>query len=387
MKKVYRITIFYLFLFFALFSPTTVNAQCDDLTAMIFSDPEGPYNLCPGEVITLTAIISGGTPPYNILWSGGSTAPSIVITPPFQGGVDLIITDANDCDGYAHIHIKAFPWTVEIITSPTPICEGELYGIYTWPDFPAGSTFLWSTGETTNNIFVPVAGTYSVTATSPSGACSASVTETIAISTSPTPAPTISGPTDLCSGQSVTLSVPNDPNEFYLWNTGAETATITTSTPGTYSVTVTNNFGCSGFASIEVVSGVPPLDLIGPAQLCTGESGVIFVNNFFEYNSFLWSTGATTSSINVNAPGDYSVTATGTGGCTATGSVSIIGGSANFTVSGTTTQPTSGLDNGAINVTGSPSGTYTYNWSNGSTTQDLTNLSPGTYSVTVTGEC
>ncbi len=47
------------------------------------------------------------------------------------------------------------------------------------------------------------------------------------------------------------------------------------------------------------------------------------------------------------------------------------------------TNATCGQNNGAINITPTGPSTFTYNWSNGATSQDIGNLAPGTYSVTV----
>ncbi len=102
--------------------------------------------------------------------------------------------------------------------------------------------------------------------------------------------------------------------------------------------------------------------------------------------TYVWSNGATTQDIGGLVEGDYCVTITDSHGCTAT-------------ICATVTQPTqlsltaiitpvvncTGGNNGAIDLTVS-GGTspYTYNWSNGATTQDISNLAVGSYTVTVT---
>ncbi|MBK9103584.1 MAG: hypothetical protein IPL92_03240 [Saprospiraceae bacterium] len=257
--------------------------------------------------------------------------------------------------------------------------------IFAFPDFPAGTTFLWSTGETSTSIFITTSGTYSLTATAPGGACSSSVSEYIDMPFFPQPQPNISGPTVLCPGQNATLTAQGGSGDTYDWSTGAQTSSITISAPGTYSVTVTNSFGCTGTDTIEVLPGSTSPIISAPTVLCNGQNGTIEIVNASTYIDFLWSTGETTSSITINAPGTYSVTVTAAGGCTGTGSVIVASGSSNITINGNTSPVTScSPQNGAVNITVAPSGTYTYLWSNAETSEDISNLPPGSYSVTVT---
>ncbi|MCC7246396.1 MAG: hypothetical protein IT269_12005, partial [Saprospiraceae bacterium] len=125
-------------------------------------------------------------------------------------------------------------------------------------------------------------------------------------------------------------------------------------------------------------------------SICAGDNAILAATGATTY---LWNTGATTASITVNptTATTYTVTATGTGGCTVT---------ANSTVSmapvanilGTLTQPTiCTASDGAINISATGAvGPYTYNWfsANGSgvvsNQEDQSGLTVGDYSVTVT---
>jgi len=102
----------------------------------------------------------------------------------------------------------------------------------------AGSSYLWSTGATTQTIMVSVSGNYSATVTNAYG--SSSDTVAVTIDALPT-ASTISagGATALCPGNSVILSG----NVGGTWSTGASTSSITVLSAGTYSVTNTNSCG------------------------------------------------------------------------------------------------------------------------------------------------
>jgi len=67
----------------------------------------------------------------------------------------------------------------------------------------------------------------------------------------PKPIITLPEDFDFCKGKTVTLDAGTG-FVSYLWSTGATTQTITVATPGNYSVTVTNNFGCSNSDNIQL---------------------------------------------------------------------------------------------------------------------------------------
>ncbi len=103
--------------------------------------------------------------------------------------------------------------------------------------------------------------------------------------------------------------------------------------------------------------------------------------------TYLWNTGATTKTITGLAAGTYSVTITSTDGCTAT-STTNINGSTGISGTITPTHTTCGLNNGSATANPSGGSGYTYSWSNGATTQTITGLAAGNYTVTITaGGC
>lgn len=99
--------------------------------------------------------------------------------------------------------------------------------------------------------------------------------------------------------------------------------------------------------------------------------------------TYLWSTGATTQTINNRCAGTYTVTVTSGANCTASGSTAITGPS-NISVTVTGVAASCGQNNGTATATPTGGTTYTYLWSNGRTTQTITGLTAGTYTVTVT---
>ncbi len=94
------------------------------------------------------------------------------------------------------------------------------------------------------------------------------LSDTIHLGNLTAPDPVLSGVTSFCQGESHTLTV-NGSYPGYLWNTGATTGSVPVTTGGTYSVTVTDEAGCTGSTSAEVtVHSLPPVSLVQPAPTC-----------------------------------------------------------------------------------------------------------------------
>ena len=102
--------------------------------------------------------------------------------------------------------------------------------------------------------------------------------------------------------------------------------------------------------------------------------------------TYAWAGGETTEDLSGLTAGDYTVTVTDNNGCTITETIIVDEPTAVFCESIEATDVTgAGLDNGSIDLTpggGTPG--YTFLWSNGETTEDLSGLAPGTYTVTIT---
>jgi len=175
----------------------------------------------------------------------------------------------------------------------------------------------------------------------------------------------------------------------YLWSNGAKTNEITNLSPGKYSVTVKDEGGAIINKSYEISE---PLKLtVGGSTLdplCFGDAtGTIYpsVNGGTPMYSFLWSNGQTVQYINSLKAGTYKLTVTDQNNCTATATYKInnppmveVNTEYEYDIS------CAGADDGAVKVNGGGGkAPYTYLWSNGSTSNKITKLKPGTYTVTV----
>ncbi|HXH40420.1 MAG TPA: hypothetical protein VNN08_17450 [Thermoanaerobaculia bacterium] len=305
--------------------------------------PGGPVTFCAGGSVTLTA--SAGS---SYLWSNGATTPSIAATA--SGNYSVTITNAGGCSATSSpVTVTVNPAPAASITpgGPTSFCPGGSVTLTA----SVGSSYLWSTGATTQSITVSTSGSYSVTLTNGSG-CAAS-SAPVSVLVNPNPTVTISGPSSTCAGSSVTLDAGTG-FASYAWSTGATTQTITVSPAAatTYSVTVTNNNGCTASASknITVTTGASTTTVFAPPAVAPGSLGnvasVAPASNGSTYN---WTiTGGTITSGN----GTPSITWTAGNGSSAVISIAVTSGSC--TASGTATVAIVGAADLALTMTAGP---------------------------------
>lgn len=129
--------------------------------------------------------------------------------------------------------------------------------------------------------------------------------------------------TTICNGNTLTLN-PGIYND-YSWSNNSQTSTITVSEAGSYSVTVTDEYGCvSSVSSTVVLADLPQVSISGASTLCYAAQLPLSATSGFE--DYLWNTGATTPTTSVDLPNTYSVTITDSNGCTASAIKSIVMG-------------------------------------------------------------
>ncbi|MEN9968587.1 MAG: hypothetical protein RIR94_765 [Bacteroidota bacterium] len=206
-----------------------------------------------------------------------------------------------------------------------------------------------------------------------------------------TPVITASGSTTFCTGGSVDLT--SSASAGNVWSTNATTAVITVSTTGNYSVTVTDANGCASTStpvSVNVSNAPTPTISASSTQACSGD--VVTVTSSAA-DSYLWSTGETTQSIQVTDNAIVSVTVTNANACNG------VGQSATTNIAFTATPTAAGSFTTAGNVVtfaNTSTGATSYSWDFG----DFTNSSAtapahayaanGNYSVVLTainGNC
>jgi hypothetical protein len=348
-------------------------------------DANGPTTFCSGGSVTLTAQPSGG----SYLWSTGQTTQSITVNSAGSYSVAVTVNTCTVTSAPTTITVNPLPTPSITPGGPTAICPG---GSVTLTSSNA-SSYLWSTGETTQSITVGNAGSYTVTVTDANGCSGTSAPANVSINTPPNAVINAGGPTTFCPGGSVTLTA--SPAGTYLWSTGETTQSIVASSVGSYSVTVTDGNGCSATSAPTNVAFYPLPDatITAPASVCANSSSSASVPAQAGA-SYAWTvgngtlvSGNGTNSINFSAGGSgpvtFSVVVT-LNGCPSNGSAQTAVGV--FTPSIAPAGPTTFCSGGSVTLTAT--GGTSYLWSNGATTQSINVTSSGTFTVNVSnGSC
>ncbi len=171
----------------------------------------------------------------------------------------------------------------------------------------------------------------------------------------------------------------------YAWNNGATTSSIFISQTGFYRVSVR---GFVNGVQVLVRSNWAPFLVIpntnatinptGPINLCPGQTATLFGSGGQFFSNYSWSTGANTRNITVSQTGDYTLTVSNVfGSCsTATSAtVHVEVFDAGYQPAITALSPITVCKPGFVNLGADPG--FTYNWSTGATTQNISVLMDG----------
>ncbi len=129
----------------------------------------------------------------------------------------------------------------------------------------------------------------------------------------------LGGPYAQCGGN-VVLDAGN-PGDTYAWSTGATTKTIIVTSTGNYTVTVTNEPGCTAASTANVtINALPAVNLGGPYVQC---QGTVTLDAGNAGSTYLWNDNSTNQTLAAGATGTYSVTVTDVNGCTGEASADV----------------------------------------------------------------
>ncbi|MBK8565411.1 MAG: hypothetical protein IPN76_19205 [Saprospiraceae bacterium] len=380
---------------FTIAPPAPITAALD-ATAVQCATGTGPST---GGIATATPL--GGAGPFTYAWSGGQASATATGLPP--GTATVTITDANGCTATSSVLI-GLVGGLQVGTSVLApfFCHGEQDGVVQVQ--PLGGTppfaYQWEglSWEQSPVLDSVGPGSYSATVTDALG-CTGDVQFSFGEPTAISVGVEVEQPA--CHGELGTATASatgGTPGFTYLWDTNAAGATATLP-PGIHSVTATDANGCTGTTQLLVTE--PPLltafVAAQPQTLCfdenNGQIAALPQGGTPPY-AYDWGNGLPPDSLLTGigagpaGASTYALTLTDDNGCTATASATIaehpeitaaLDSIGNASGSGT-------ADGGVAiaSVSGGTGSGYIYLWNNGANTQDLVDVLPGDYTLTVT---
>jgi len=349
---------------------------------------------CTGACDGSVSVYAAGNSPFTYVWSTGDTTAMVSSLCP--GTYSITITDSSGCMASDSISIIEFALPVTIVTGSSPVCPGQCNGgAIVAATGRSPFTYSWSTVpvQTTDTATLLCAGWYYVTVTDSAGC---SVLDSISIADPAAAELSFSVTQTLCPGvcngtATVTTSSAFPPFS-YLWSTfPLQTDSMADSLcSGIYLVTVTDSLGCSVDSVVTVDDPAQfALTFSGTSPLCPGNcNGTAYASSASPYGPFnyFWNTVPVqfTDTATALCAGTYSVTVTDTMGCFSVDSIVISDPVLSLSLASTdVTCSGSGCD-GTASVFASGPAPFTYLWSNSATTDTITNLCTGNYSVIAT---
>ncbi|MDA8858002.1 hypothetical protein N9I30_01475 [Flavobacteriales bacterium] len=338
-----------------------------------------------------TVYAVGGFPSYSYFWSNSVT--DTVITGLTTGTYTVSVSDANNCTVSQSVFIdQSTPLVVPILTTDVS-CNGGGNAIATANPTGGnpGYTYSWNNGMTTKTITGLSSGVYTVTVTD-SINCP-SVSSSITINQPSVITATANVDSVSCFGGNdglISLSISGGNGSYtFLWSDGQTTQNATGLVVGQYTVEVIDSTNCQYFFTYDVYEPSTSLsataNVISPS--CFGNSdgsiNLTTIGGTSPYN-YSWPNGQNSQALTNIPIGTYLCTITDNNGCVAYATGTVDQPQQLTLTSSSVATSCFGYNDGSANVI--PQGgtaPYTYNWSNGQTTQQAINLIAGTYSVMV----
>ncbi|MFI5149507.1 MAG: gliding motility-associated C-terminal domain-containing protein [Bacteroidia bacterium] len=353
------------------------------------------HSVCNG---TATANPSGGTAPYSYTWSTAPVQNTQNATGLCAGSYTVTVDDVNGCFASASVTFTNPALLSPTISKLSPSCNGLCNGSasVSTTGGTGAYTYSWTPGgQTTNSISALCAGTYTLDVKDANGCDSvASFIINQPAPILPHPAPVTPSTCAACDG-SITVAPTGGTSPYtYSWNPVAgATPTVSSLCAGSYTVTIHDNSGCDTVAKITLSSPSGPSAVMSftPASCngtCDGTATAAVSGGTPPY-TFTWSpgnpAGQGTTHITGLCAGTYTIKVVDNIGCTVLVPVTVTQPAAFVLTPTITNVSCGGANNGSINVavTGGTA-PYTYAWNTGSTSNTISLLSPGNYTVTVT---
>jgi hypothetical protein len=324
--------------------------------------------VCAGTAVTLN-----GSGAVSYSWNNG-VSNGVAFTPAATQTYTVTGTGANGCTNTAQttVTVNALP-TVSAGNNQA-VCAGTAITL----NGSGASSYSWNNGVSNGVAFTPATTqTYTVTGTGANGC-----TNTAQITVTVNALPTVSAGNNqtVCAGTAITLT--GSGANSYSWNNGVSNGVaFTPAATQTYTVTGTDANGCTNTAQTTVsVNALPTVSAGQNQAVCTGTSVTL---NGTGAVSYTWNNNVQNGvAFTPNVTQTYTVTGTDANGCANTAQITVTVNPLPTVNAGADTTVCDSDFPITISASGNPN--LSYSWSNGTTTQQTTVNTAGTYTVTVT---
>ncbi|MBT6745988.1 MAG: T9SS type A sorting domain-containing protein [Flavobacteriales bacterium] len=260
--------------------------------------------MCPGDSVWISTSCG-----ISYTWSNGETTDMVEET---IGVHTVSITNACSVTDVHVITLTDATGTVapdfELDATDYIICNGDS----TWlsATYVSDATYQWSNGTTGQTIGIDTAAIYMVTVSNCGGISSDSIT----IELPALPVALITGASDFCSGDTVSLTAGSEPGALYIWEGSDTTQVFDIDTAGTYEMVVQN---CSGSDTTDYTIDFTPAPTatftVSDNDFCEGTSAANLVA--FGGVTYLWSDGSTGQATSVSTVGATEMNVTASNAC------------------------------------------------------------------------
>lgn len=334
---------------------------------------------CSNKNGSITTTASNGTTPFEYSIDGINFQTGNLFDSLTKGDYTIMVKDGNGLTKDSAIMIKDAPAPLINVTVTPTTCSNT-----------NGSINITASGGTnpmeysvdngisfkTDNIFTSLDSGKYIAVVKDTNGCTNK--DTVEVARPPSPKVFLGNDTTLCDGQNLSISTGFSATYKYLWQDNSSSYNYVVKRPGSYFVNVTNQFNCSASDTINIKYKSFPVFYLGnDTSLCNGQTLLLNPSSLVT-GSFLWSTGSTSTILNVNSAGLYWLQVSDNG-CAKRDSiiikykpVPIIDLSSDTTICEGKTLTLDATNNDA-----------TYLWQDGSVLPVFIVNSPGTYSVKV----
>ncbi len=355
------------------YSVTVTDANgCQGVAAVVIKQFENPMPsinppapLCPGE----NAVLSTTDNYADYQWSNNSKTATILVTE--AGNYAVTVTDSNGCSGSDEVSVIVSDLPDITFSGATTFCADGQTEVGVTEN---GLQYSWSNGANTQAVTVSESAMLTVTVTNADGC---KQTASITVTENPPLQITFEGERNICPGSS-TIIQPSSTFESYLWSTGSTDRSIEVTNPGPYTLQVTDNLGCTATAAFQVnLFPETSVEIRGDSVFCPGTRLLLVPNTVFD--TYEWSTGATSANIEIDQPNTYFLTVRDGNGCIGRDSITV----RQFATNPPLPRQTVSFCQGGSTIL-DPGNFVAYNWSDNSTDSTLGVAVAGNYTVQVT---